>query len=223
MHWDRCLVGLCGFSFKELLPHFYMIQVMPDILAFSLYESSFLLISGTWIIKAGICSVALLEYWHDLPSPVPLIVAVHPSFFLQMPYNLFLQWNFLFHSPNNVAAYLCVVLSLHYIPFCAWELTIHSHFSITMETGDKSLLIHSNKLQWLSAFLRYVNLYYCNENNKGKSHSVKLGIFSGSTTFVMEIRAGGSRLASFLSSDVLFLSFLNAILIFFLFHSFSMI
>lgn len=120
----------------------------------------------------------------------------------------------LFHSPNNVATYLCAVLSLHSMPFGAWELTIHSHFSITMETGDRSLLILSNKLQWLSAFLRYMNLYYCNENNRGKSHSHKLGILSSSTTFVMEIRAGGSRLASFLSSDSLFLSFLNAILIF---------
>lgn len=107
MHWDRCFVGLYVLSFKEFLPHFCMIQVMLNLVAFPF---SFIWIPFLWRLGYVLQHVLNIDMTY-LP-PVPLKVAVHPSSFLQMPCNLFLQWNFLFHSVPFTSQ--CGCLSLQF-------------------------------------------------------------------------------------------------------------
>lgn len=173
------------------------------------------------MVKTRICSLNHLESRHGLPSPVPLIVAVHLSFYIY-PVSSFCSGVFcfiLFHSSNDVATSLWQRLSLHYVPFYAWKLFIHT-FSITMETWKWEIKF-ANSLERVTVtccFLHHVNLYDCNENNKGKSRSHKLCIFSDIAAFVMEIRSGRFQAyfrRAFLFSDLSFLSFFSVILIFF--------
>lgn len=112
MHWDRCFVGLYVLSFKEFLPHFCMIQVMLNLVAFPF---SFIWTPLLWRLGYVLQHVLNIDMTY-LP-PFHWKLQCTPPPFYKCPVTSFYNGIFcsiLFHSPHNVAACLySFVFALH--------------------------------------------------------------------------------------------------------------